>query len=339
MPHARGAVWARFRVTVVAVVAIAILSVFVYLLTGGTLLQQKVTLYLLIPDATGLERGSAVRVNGTNVGKVGAVALSGSNEPNRIVRLTLSVEREHLRDIPVDSFAEISTDGAVGDRYVDVTQGKGVARIRPEAEISYKAQPELLKNIDLQQLVQQLRTVDATLTDIEQGKTLVGQLVVGTEMYNDMRKSLAELDRGFREATNATSAIGRLLTTDQVYRQISDPLVEIDDRLGRIQAGQGQFGRLLREDGQYTQLRDQAVSLRRSIADFRAQKFMASDETYAGWNRALGALIQQVDQINTSSAFNSSLAYDNLTGSARELRNSVHDFRRDPRKFMRIKLF
>jgi len=71
MPHARGALWARFRVTVAALVAAAILSVIVYLLTGGTLLQEKTTLYLYMPDATGLGTGTPVRVNGTTVGKVG----------------------------------------------------------------------------------------------------------------------------------------------------------------------------------------------------------------------------------------------------------------------------
>src|SRR5579871_1716365 len=97
---ARGVTWARFRVTVVAITALAILSVLVYLLTGGTLLTEKITLYLYIPDATGLDSSSLVRVNGIDVGKVDKVDLSGSSEPNRVVRLTLKIENEKLADIP-----------------------------------------------------------------------------------------------------------------------------------------------------------------------------------------------------------------------------------------------
>src|SRR5579864_5529670 len=99
MPAARGVAWARIRSTAVVVAGIAILTVLVYLLTGGTLLEEKSTLYLYIPDATGLDSGSPVRVNGTDIGKVRSVTLSGSSDPNRVVRLTLQVEREHLRDI------------------------------------------------------------------------------------------------------------------------------------------------------------------------------------------------------------------------------------------------
>jgi phospholipid/cholesterol/gamma-HCH transport system substrate-binding protein len=339
MPHARGVYLARFRVTVVAVAALVIVAVIVYLLTGGTLLQEKATLYLFIPDATGVEAGSAVRVNGTGVGKVSAVALSGSNTSRRVIRLTLSVEREHLRDIPSNSTAQISAETAVGDKYVDITQGNGAVPIAGGGEIRYRAEPEVVKTLDLQQFTRRLRDVDATLADIQQGKTPVGELVVGDQMYKDLRKDLVEADRAFRQATNAGSRAGQLLYTDQVYRRMSDPLVRLDERLARIEAGQGDDGRLLREDGPYIHLQQQAASLRQSIANLRGQKFLAADDLYESWNRELRSLFRRIDEVNTSSVFSNSLEYDNLAGFAGHLRASLRDFRQNPRKFLRIQLF
>lgn len=339
MPHARGVLVARFRVTVVAVAALVIVALIVYLLTGGTLLQEKVTLYLFIPDATGVEAGSAVRVNGTGVGKVFEVALSGSNIPARVIRLTLKVEREHLRDIPSNSTAQISAETAVGDKYVDITQGNSAVSVAPGGEILFRTEPALVKTLDLQQFTQRLRDIDATLADIQQGKTPVGELVVGEQIYKDLRKDLVDADRAFREATNAASPAGQLLYTDHVYRRISDPLARLDDRLARIGAGQGDYGRLLREDGQYVHLQQQAASLRQSIADLRGQQFLATDELYVSWNRELGSLIRRVDEVNTSDLFSTSLEYDNLAGFAGRLRDSLRDFRQNPRKFLRIQLF
>lgn len=323
----------------VAVAAAAILIVLVYLLTGGTLLTEKVTLYLYIPDATGLESGSAVRVNGTGVGKVDKVALSGSFQPNRIVRLTLKVDGDKLHDIPADSTAQISVEGVTGDKYVAVTQGTAAPRIRPNSEITYKAAPELLKTVDIQQFAQQLRQVDATLADIEQGKNRVGQFVKGREMYDGLRRALTEAERGFREAVSATGSAGRLLRTDEMYRRIYDPLAEIDDRLARIQSGQGEMGRLLREDGQYVQLRDQAARLRKSIADLRTDPMLTSDDLYVSWNRELGSLVARVDEINRGTMIRNTEAYDNLTGVVREVRSTVHQLRINPQKYLRIKLF
>jgi phospholipid/cholesterol/gamma-HCH transport system substrate-binding protein len=339
MPHARGVSLARLRVIVVVLPALVILGAIVYLLTGGTLLQEKVTLYLYIPDATGVGSGSAVRVNGTAVGKVAAVALSGSAQRRRIIRVTLSVERNHLRDIPSNSTAQISAETAVGDKYVDITQGNSTVPIRSGGEILYRREPEVVKTLDLQQFTRRLREIDATLADIQQGKTPVGELIVGDQMYKGLRKDLVDADRTFREATNAGTPVGQLLYTDHAYRRISDPLARLDDRLERIEAGQGDYGHLLREDGPYVHLERQAASLRQSLAEIRAQRFFASDDQYISWNRELGLLIRRVGDINTSDLFSNSLEYDNLAGYAGHLRDSLRDFRENPRKFLRIQLF
>src|SRR5690349_2986931 len=102
--------WAQLRAFSVCVVAVAILGVLLYLLTGGTLLTEKAALYLYVSDATGVAEGSPVRVNGIQVGKVDRVALSGSRDPKRVVRITLRIERSSLVMIPVGSSAESGTD-------------------------------------------------------------------------------------------------------------------------------------------------------------------------------------------------------------------------------------
>ena len=339
MPHARGVSFARFRVAVVAVAAGVILALVVYLLTGGTLFQEKAALYLYIPDATGVDTGTAVRVNGTSVGKVGAVEFSGSNRPDRIVRLTLKVELELLRDMPADSWAQISSATAVGNKYVDITQGKSAAQLQAGSEVQYRPQPELIKTLDLQQFATQLRAADATLTDIEQGKSKVGQLIVGRQMYDDLRNALAQADRGFRDAIGVTTGVGELLYTDKIYRQISDPLIRLDSQLRRIDSGQSEMGRLLREDGTYLKLREQAAGLRRSIVDLRATPFMTSDAMYEDWSRALASLVNDMDQINRGMIFNTSLTYDDLAGLAGELKAGFRDFRKDPKKYLRVDLF
>jgi phospholipid/cholesterol/gamma-HCH transport system substrate-binding protein len=339
MPSASHVNWAKLRVTVVTVASLAILSVLVYLLTGGTLLTEKTTLFLFMPDATGLSSGSPVRVNGTGVGKVSSVAFSGSNQLDRIVRVSMSVEKDHLPDIPTDSFAQLSSDSLVGDKYVDITRGKANAPVQPGSEITYRNQPELLKTLDLEQFAQRLRAIDAMLSDIEQGRSRVGQFVLSEGMYDGLLKALAGVERDVRTIAATAGTLGTMLHTDQLYRQISGPLVQVDNALARLQAGQGQFGRLLGDDAQYLQLRDQFAHLRRSIADIRANPFLQSDETYSGWNRALASLIQSADELNANPLLRTSELYDNLNGAAKELANSVREVRRDPQKFLRIKLF
>ena len=86
MPSPEQVNWAKFRASAVILAALMILGTLVYLLTGGTFLEPKAQIYLYLPDATGVAPGSPVRVDGISVGKVSLVELSGSNEPNRVVK-------------------------------------------------------------------------------------------------------------------------------------------------------------------------------------------------------------------------------------------------------------
>src|ERR1039458_6891594 len=135
MPSARQVRWAKFRVLTVCVAALVILSTLAYLLTGGSLFTERATMYLYIPDATGLGPGAPVRVDGIGVGKVRSVALSGSSDPGRVVKVTIKAERDRLAQIPVDSFAQLSADTLVGDMFVDVTSGRSASHIQPNDEI------------------------------------------------------------------------------------------------------------------------------------------------------------------------------------------------------------
>ena len=98
-------------------------------------------------------------------------------------------------------------------------------------------------------------------------------------------------------------------------------------------------GALLRDDAQYLQMRDQLASLRQSIAGIRSNPFVQSDEQYTGWNRAVASMIQQVDEIGANPLFRSTEMYDSLNGFAKEIESTVREFRRDPQKFLRIKVF
>ena len=239
MPTGRQVNWAKFRVSAVTVLALIILSVLFYLLTGGTLLETKANLYLYIPDATGLGSGSPVRVDGIDVGKVDRVALSGATEPDRIVKVTITVERQWLRTIPVDSYAEIAADTLIGDKFVAVTSGASRTAIRPNGEILYKEKPDVLKRLDLQQFKEQLRVVDAQITEIEQGRGLVGQFVQGSGMYDEWRKLLRESQKGMDAIAAREGTLGSKVYSDREYQALRHLILDLDQALARLQSGQG----------------------------------------------------------------------------------------------------
>ncbi len=339
MPSASRVHWAKFRVSVVSSVAVLILLTLIYLLTGGTLLEQKSSIYLYIPDATGLDKGSPVRVDGIDVGKVARVELSRQNDPNRVVRVVMTVERERLNVIPANSYAELSSDSLIGDKFVDITSQTSSEHVQPGGEIHLKPPSPVLKNADLPTLEAQLRKVDALLADIQSGKGEIGQFVQGNQMYLDLRNSVGKIQNAFHAAVSTTTTVGDALYNETLYKSIADPMAKLDRTLAALQSGQGTGGQLLRDSAQYESSLKQVRDLRDSISQVRASVWMQSDEMYKDWNRTLVSYIQRMDRVNEDPLLNSTAVYESLTGMASEARDSVRDFRQDPKKYLRLKLF
>jgi hypothetical protein len=57
------------------------------------------------------------------------------------------------------------------------------------------------------------------------------------------------------------------------------------------------------------------------------------------WNRMVTSLIRSVEEMNANSQLNRSEMYDSLNGLAKEVRDTVKEFREHPSKFLRINFF
>ena len=339
MPSPEQVSWAKFRASAVILAALLILGTLAYLLTGGTLLQAKVQIYLYLPDAAGVDTGSPVRVDGIEVGKVSLVELSGSNEVNRVVKVTMNIDRDRLTSITEDSTAETTADTILGDKFVDVSSGTSDKHLLPNGEIQFKSSGDLMQRIDIAQFQQRLHQIELVLDDIEQGKGPLGKFIQGDELYTDLRNKVAELQRGIHVAAETTTAVGKALYTDTLYRQVTEPLRELDETLARLQAGQGSGGALLRDTRQHDQARAQLADLRRTLANLRGGEMMTSERAYTGWTRQVSAIIGKVEEFDATPMMTTSAVYDNLDGMAKEFQATTKDFRENPHKFLRLKVF
>ena len=331
--------WAKFRVFATALVSLLILGTLVVLLTGGSLFEKEAQIYIYLPDATGLGKGSPVRVDGIEVGKVESIAISASNEPTRVVKVTMTVALGLLNSITVDSTAQPAADTLVGDQYIQISTGKSSERVKPGAVILYKGSGDLMTSLDLSQFRKSIDQMDTILTDIENARNPVGQFVMTDDMYRQLLKSVGELEAGLHAATSTTSALGRELYTDALYRQVSDPVARIDDTLARLESGQGSAGQFLRDSAQYEAIRAQIVSLRKSIGDVRGSALLTSAASYEEWNKNLSGWIRQVDQFTAAPLMLRTDVYESLAGAAKDIAQGMREVREDPRKFLRLKLF
>jgi phospholipid/cholesterol/gamma-HCH transport system substrate-binding protein len=197
----------------------------------------------------------------------------------------------------------------------------------------------MLKKIDMQQLEANLREAEKTLSGIEDASSPVGQLITGDALHSKLLAKVKDLQQKMREATAATSEIGKVIYTDTLYRQLRDPLIELDLSLAKLQSGQGPLGQMLRDPAQYEKLRGDIQNLRSQVASMASGPFLQSDVAYNSWIRTVDSMIRLVDEMNTSPMLGSQATYESLAGAAKEFADTVKDFRQNPKKYLRLKLF
>src|SRR5579863_613478 len=345
MPSVKEVSDAKVRVATLIGFAVGILLVAIYLLLGGAdWLAPAVTVRTYMTDLSGLMKGSPVRFNGIQVGKVKSVALSGLKDPQKVVRVEMSLMQRYIPTIPGDSTVAVTADNLLGDNYAKISEGKSPRHLQPGGELQTPQQP----GINMGDLMKAAREIvgrlDALFSDIEAGRGELGKFVQGEEFYNDTLAKVTKMEREMRAATSKDTMAGRLLYDDALYGQLRAPLKLLDQKLAAIEGGQGAAGKIMKDSAQYDQLRKSVGDLNRTLEDLRAGKgqvgkFLMDDEQYSQIARMIDNLNQQVDAFNASQLVSSTNLYDSLMGSTRQLEGLLKDFGRNPKKFLWLKLF
>jgi len=339
--------YASARVVTVIAVAFLIAATLAFLLTGGgqELLHRSVIVRTYFADGTGLVRTADVQLNGIKVGEVKAVVLTDSTEPARTVEVRMSVQKNFLGAIPDDSLTEITADNLVGDKYINIKKGRSSRTILPGDEL--RTSPPTL-NFDPGDLLASvsgiLKLAQELLDQIENPATPLGNLVKGEDLYDQIRDDIVAVQTAIHKYDNPKSQAGKAIYGQDLYNQLRKPMLDIDKMLADIQTGQGQYGDLLKNSAQYDNLVGNIREFHKSVADMRASPMMSNDKQYRSAQAMLRNLNATFDSLvrgdgQVAQLLSSSQLYEMLNGSSRDTSAFLKDFRENPRKYLRIKVF
>ncbi len=340
-------------VRVIAVIVAALLSglflVFLLSSRGGGLFHRKASVRVYLNDATGLNAGAPVRLNGIIVGKVRAVKLSGEMNPRRIILVELAIENSYLPSIVEDSMAGVTADNLLGDNYINITKGRSVRAIAPGEELPSLVQTNSFNPADLMASLQAtLKQVDILLIQIENGDSRLGKFVQGEDFYNKLRTDIAAIQNMVVSFGSSKSQIGKALFGRDLYEQLKAPARDFDKLLSRIQQGQA-GGAILVDDRAYQSYLDTVQGIHKSLEELNggkgaAGKLLKDDDLYKRLQTLATSLDQLIGGINNGGGalgqlLANSQLYDSLNGSARDMQQMMSELRANPQKFLRYKVF
>lgn len=342
------------RLRVFGIVAIAaLLSVaLIYLLIGrrGQLFAAKSEIYTEMPDATGVMEGTPVRLSGIEIGSVSQVNLTSSADPQRAVRVGMTVRTRYLRDIPIDSTTAIGALTLIGDKYIDINEGKSAAPLPADGVLKSEPVKQAADRADLiHAIADNLKQVDSLLATMLDPNTNVGRFVVDEQEYDTVLERVRQFDGAVRGFVSPESPLGQMLFTSKLYDEMHDDASRVDTALGTIQRGEGSAGHLYASSQQYDDLAREVRDLRDSLAKLSSGQgnMGALLESDAAYTRAVNALTR-IDELLASAEtgdgrmaelMRSPQLYEQLNGSLRDVEDFLRDFREHPEKYMRYRVF
>ncbi|MCC7235380.1 MAG: MCE family protein [Bryobacterales bacterium] len=354
MPSAKKVTWAELKVGLMALVAMTLLGVLVFLITGSTtLFSDKVKMYTYLSDSAALTKGANVRLNGILIGSVEKVELSGETNPQRIVRVTLNIDTSFLKSIPTDSQAAIAAENVLGSKYINIKRGLLTDSIRPGTEV------KALDTTDFDDVVQQgytvlaslqgmLKRIDALVGLIESGQGSIGKLLTDDALYQNLNGTVLEARQITATLNSGKGTMGKLMNDDALYTDIRGSLNRVNNLLDGLQQGQGTAGKLLRDPALYEELRKTNGDIRSLLAGLNAGqgtagKLLKSEQLHNQLLATMGRVDTLMDKINTGQGTLGQLVvnpqmYESMNGFTRELNSFMKDFRANPKKFLSIKL-
>jgi phospholipid/cholesterol/gamma-HCH transport system substrate-binding protein len=341
------------RVAIVLAGATFIVSLLAWLLTGGggEIFENQSNLHSYMPDASGLIVTAPVQLDGIQIGKISEIGLSGIKDPKKVVYVQMKVKTRYLPAIPVDSTVIITADDLLGDKYLNIKIGHEPRSVRAGGELrSVLPIGDQFNSADLiAAMKDMLNRVDASIKQIEDVRTPIGQFVLTDDMYNNILAELVSVQEEVGKFAHPQSDFGKMLFTDELYQRLRDPIIAIDKKLADLQAGEGEAGHLLASNQQYDNIRKQIADMRNSLAEINAGRgamgqLTQTDATYRQIQRLMNTMDRAVDSLSSGETglavfLKDSQLYESLTGSTAEMQRSLADFRTNPRKYLRLKVF
>ena len=346
--------YAQLRVGVMAIAAMAIIGVLIFLLTGSkNIFTPTFQLKTYMNDSAGTTEGAEVRLNGILVGSVDGLKLSGAKDPKRIVEIDMDVKSKFMTEIPKDSMAGIAAANLLGAKFINITKGTAPEHVLPGDEIRSAPNqdiPEIMAQSAnlLAQFQDLLGRANSILTDVEAGKGNIGKFIKDEELYTRLNTTIAEAQKILTDVRTGKGTLSRLLYDDTLYQEVRGPVQKLNAILDELQQGRGSAGKLLKDDGLYQDLRKTTAQLNQMLGDLQAGKgtagkLLRDDTLYNKINQVIAKLDTTVDRVNSGQGTLGQLMvnpqlYDSLHGATGELQQLLKDMRANPKKFLRIKL-
>jgi len=358
MPSQKELRWSQLKVGILALAAVAALTVLIFLMSGSTggLFTRKLTVKAYFENANGLKIGAPVSLDGVTIGNVTSVRIVPEHEP-AAVEVFAKVGAKYQPALHTDSTIAINQAGVLGDSFLDISsthatgpqmQDGATLRVLSKASI----QDVVGSSQDsIKAITDVIHKVGVLMDTINTGKGTAGMLLNDPEVAHKLVLTINQLQALTTDISSGRGTVGKLLKDDELYNHANSTIAKLDAIATRLDKGEGTAGKLLKDDKLYTNLTAAINNTNELLGGINAGKGsigkLAKDPALANKLEIsvtnLNSLLQGLNEGKGSigQMFVNRDLYDNLDKTLTDTGELVTAIRKNPKTYLTIhvKLF
>ncbi|MGH9346668.1 MAG: MlaD family protein [Vicinamibacterales bacterium] len=343
MPRTRSLAWSELKIGLVTVVALALASVLIFMVSGeGGMFWQRYSLKTIFEDIAGLKEGAPVRVAGVEVGSVAGLDFVGDR-----VEVSMEISKDMQSRVTTRSTATLGSVSLLGEAAVDITPSSLGAPIPEWGYVPAGRAPGSITEVATQ-ASRGLEEATRLLSDVRGGRGTIGRLFTDEALYREVTRFVDAAEDTARNLSEGRGTIGRLARDPAAAQALEASLQNLQDITARLRSGEGSLGRLLTDDALAKSLTGTTANLdaltgRLSRGEGTAGKLVTDEALYA----RLSSMAERLDTVMANLQGGQGTAgrllqdqqlYENMNGAVAELRQLIRDIKADPKKYLNVRV-
>ena len=358
MPSQKELQWSQLKVGILALVALAALTVLIFLLSGSTggLFTHKLTLRAYFENANGLKVGAPVTLNGVTIGNVTRVRILPHHEP-AAVEVVTKVGAEYRVSLHTDSTVAINQAGVLGDAFLDISSVQAHGPEPAENAILPTSSKAGIQDVisssqdSIQSINEVVRKVGVLVDTLNGGKGTAGMLLNDPKVARKLIHTVDQLDALTTAIAGGKGTIGKLINDDQLYDRANSTIDKLNTIATRLENGDGSAGKLLKDDTLYKNLNLAISNTNELLSGINSGKGslgkLAKDPALANKVEEsithLNTLLKGIQEGKGTlgQLVQNRTLYDNLDKTLNDTGQLITAIRKDPKTYLtvRVKIF
>ena len=343
MPRTRSLAWSELKVGALTVFAIVMAAVLVFAVGGsGGFFWQRYPLKVRFANIATVKSGTPVRVGGIEMGEVTEVRFAGAG-----VEAWLDVSNEVRALVTDQSLAVIGAISLLGEGAIDITPAPDGTPIPEWGYVPSGVDPASIAALS-DVAGRGLSETTKLVSDLRAGKGTIGRLFTDEAAYRDMDALLESATRVADAVRTGRGSVGRLLNDPKVYNELAASTAALNDMTARIARGEGTLGALLNDPALARSATAAVASVdqvagRLARGEGTAGKLLTDETLFARINATAQRLDDLTGRLQSGQGTAGMLLqdrqlYENMSAAVTELRGLVSDIRKDPKKYLNVKV-